>query len=128
MGITEFFFPNAKNNEEPKPTSKVEEKPVAKPVEEKITSIWDGGKTFPKKKLIGLVGHKDAYENIFTTGKYAEYRKQLTERLVEVLGYKKNDWETFSKEEIRKIADESGRKSDNVSHLLAEALRDVLKQ
>ncbi|MFZ2390280.1 MAG: hypothetical protein WAW15_00485 [Minisyncoccales bacterium] len=99
-----------------------------KPVEEKPKSVFDGGKNLSKKELIGLAGHKDLYGNIYNTGEYASNRSQITKIVEDALAFKKNSFETFSKDEIRRIAITLKNKSDRASQLAGKSLEEVLKQ
>ncbi len=104
-----------------------EEPKEVKPVEEKPKSIFEGGKTLSKKDLIGRAGHKDVYGNVYNSGEYASNRSQITKIVEEALGYK-NSGETFSKDEIRRIAATLKNKSDRVSQLAGKSLEEVLNQ
>jgi len=105
-----------------------EEKKEAKPVEEKPKSIFDGDKHLSKKDLINLAGHKDIYGNIYNTGEYASNRDKITKIIQDALAYKNNSYETFSKDEIRRIATTLKSKSDRASQLAGKSLEEVLKQ
>ncbi|HNY36031.1 MAG TPA: hypothetical protein PLD14_01425 [Candidatus Pacearchaeota archaeon] len=113
---------------EKKDEQQPEEIKEVKPVEEKSKSIFDGGKTLSKKDLIGRAGHKDAYGNVYNTGEYASSKDQIKEIIEEALGYKKNSYETFSKDEIRRIATALKNKPDRASQLAGKSLEEVLNQ
>ena len=105
-----------------------EEGKEEKPVEEKPKSVFDGGKNLSKKDLVNLAGHKDLYGNIYNTGEYASNRTQITKIIEDALAFKKNSFETFSKDEIRRIATTLKNKSDRASQLAGKSLEEVLKQ
>lgn len=103
-----------------------EEAKEAKPVEkEKPKLTFD---RLSKKELIGRAGHKDAYGNVYNTGEYASNREQITKIIEEALGYKKNSYETFSKDEIRRIATALKNKPNRASQLAGKSLEEVLNQ
>ena len=105
-----------------------EEGKEEKPVEEKPKSVFDGGKNLSKKDIVSLAGHKDPYGNIYNTGEYASNRTQITKIVEDALAFKKNSFETFSKDEIRRIATALKNKSDRASQLAGKSLEEVLKQ
>ena len=113
---------------EKKDDQQSEDSKEVKPVEEKPKSIFDGGKTLSKKDVINKAGHKDPYGNIYNTGEYASHRSQITKIIEDVLAYKKNSYETFSKDEIRRIATTLKNKSDRDSQLAGKSLEELLKQ
>ena len=105
-----------------------EENKEAKPTEEKPKSVFDGNKNLSKKDLINLAGHKDLYGNVYNSGEYASNRTQITKIVEDALAFKKNSFETFSKDEIRRIATTLKSKSDRASQLAGKSLEEVLKQ
>jgi len=113
---------------QPLEKEKEEEGKEEKPVEEKPKSVFDGGKNLSKKDLVNLAGHKDLYGNIYNTGEYASNRTQITKIVEDALAFKKNSFETFSKDEIRRIATTLKNKSDRASQLAGKSLEEVLKQ
>ncbi|MFA5729629.1 MAG: hypothetical protein WC938_00140 [Candidatus Paceibacterota bacterium] len=113
---------------EKKDDQKAEENKEQKPVDEKPKSVFDGGKNLSKKDLINLAGHKDLYGNVYNTGEYASNRTQITKIVEDALAFKKNSFETFSKDEIKRIATTLKNKSDRASQLAGKSLEEVLKQ
>lgn len=99
-----------------------------KPVEEKPKSVFDGGHALSKKDVIKLAGNKDLYGNVYNTGEYAPHREEIVKIIEGVLACKKNDYETFSKDEIRRFAVALKCKSDRCSQLAGRSLEDLLNK
>jgi hypothetical protein len=94
------------------------------PAPEKPKSVFDGGKTLSKKDVINFAGHKDPYGNVYNTGEYASYRGQIIKIVEEALGHKQSN-ETFSKDEIRRIATTLKNKPDRASQLAGRSLEEI---
>ena len=102
-----------------------------KPEEVKPKSVFDGGHHLSKKELIDLAGKVDSSGCTYVSGnEYSQHKEALRKLIKETLDYKRNDWETFSKEEIEKLAHDLENKPTNdvVSHLLAKSFREALKK
>lgn len=102
-----------------------------KPAEVKPKSVFDGGHNLSKKELIDLAGKVDSSGCTYVSGNdYPQHKEALRKMIKEVLEYKRNDWETFSKKEIEKLAHDLENKPTNdvVSHLLAKSFREALKK
>lgn len=87
---------------------------------------WAPGKHYRPQDFIKLVGIDDTVnKRMFTKGEFGQYREKLTKMLEEVAGRKNQD-QTFDREEAAKISRELKSKSDNVSRLLAKAIDNAL--
>ncbi len=122
MGITEFFFPNAKESNGNSATlSKEKEKAVEKPVEKKPEPKWTPGKSYHPQDFIKLIGIDDPVnKRMFTKGEFGQYREKLT-KLLEDVAARKNQDQTFNREEAAKLSREYHSKSDSVSKTICQS-------
>ena len=99
-----------------------------KPVEDKPKSVWEKG-NLSKKDLAKYVGHEDFSGCSFTSGEYSSHKEELRKMYKEVTAYKKNDWETFSKQDIKDIIEKlKHTEPKNVSELLIKAFEEISNQ
>ncbi|MFA5431359.1 MAG: hypothetical protein WC319_00530 [Candidatus Paceibacterota bacterium] len=100
----------------------------AKLVEEKPKSIWEDG-SFSRKELLKHAGKEDLSGCTFVSGSYSSHKEELRRMFKEVTACKGNDWDKFSKKDIKDMIEKLRKiEPKNISVLLIKAFEDVLNQ